>query len=61
MLTLNLYNINSFYFTIQNKYREDFLELQASTQLDEAMYLIRKKFLEEIPIFFEHFIELLFH
>jgi hypothetical protein len=46
VLTLLLYNANAFYFLVQTKYSHDFLELNASTQFEQIMYDIRKRFTE---------------
>ena len=46
---------------LQNKYREEFLELNASTQFEQAMYELRQHFNSEIPLFFNNLKTLLFH
>ena len=49
MLSIVLYNIQSYYFCIQNKYQSEFLELNAIETFEEMMSELRKKFVEEIP------------
>ena len=44
ILSISLYNIQSFYFTIQNKYENDFHALNAKETFEELMSDIRKKF-----------------
>ena len=58
-MTLTLYNVRQFYFLVQNKYDMDFKQLEASTQFEEAMYSIRKHFVEQIPSIFEYYREVL--
>ena len=58
-MTLTLYNVRQFYFVVQNKYDMDFKQLEASTQFEEAMYAIRKHFVEQIPNIFEYYREIL--
>jgi hypothetical protein len=47
-----LYNAESLIVLAQNKYQEEFLQLQASETFDQAMYCLRKAFLEHLPIAF---------
>jgi hypothetical protein len=50
--TVALYNAESLIVLAQNKYQEEFLQLQASETFDQAMYCLRKAFLEHLPIAF---------
>ena len=60
VLTVVLYNVNAFYFLIQNKYSNDFLELNAATEFEMIMHEIRKRFTEEMPGLFRKVKELLY-
>jgi len=45
VLSIVLFNIQSFYFVVQNKYQSDFVQLGAIEVFDQLMGNIRKKFL----------------
>lgn len=61
VVTLVLYNVNAFYFLIQNKYFSDFSQLNASTEFEQIMYDIRKRFTEEMGTLFKKVKELIYH
>ena len=52
---LTLYNVRQFYFVVQNKYDMDFKQLGACAQFEEAMYVLRKHFTDQIPSIFTYY------